>query len=103
MANEFYADPNSMTRAFFHLRICRDLNLAPPADSASDYFKELVPLLGFPDVQRAFQAHMNAVQDFFARAYACVDDLFRASVAAAVLYERTDAEIVRFVLKEPWQ
>jgi hypothetical protein len=97
-ANRFTADPHSMTNAFIQLRTCRDVMLQPQT-AAAELFPELREYgLGFPEVRRAFEEYLGAVGEYYERAVTCVDDLFRASLAAAVRYEDTDAEVAESML-----
>lgn len=102
-AKRYAADPHSMTSAFLALRICRDAMLEPPT-GAAQLFPDLREFgLGFPEVRRAFEEYLDAVGDYYERAVTCVDDLFRASLAAAIRYEQTEAQVAEFMLTTPYE
>jgi hypothetical protein len=101
--NRFVADPHSMTNAFIRLRTCRDATLQPQTE-AGELFPELREFgLGFDEVKRAFEGYLGAVGEYYERAVTCVDDLFRASLTAAIRYEKTDAEVAEFMLTTPYR
>jgi hypothetical protein len=107
MANEsgmFSVDPDSVTVLFQRLAAMRDGVLVPAAAGPSPPMQQLVDYgLGFEDVRRSFGYYLMAVREYYERSVTCMDDLFRASLAAALRYEGTDARVAESMLVPPEQ